>query len=187
MFTDINQCYNVIRGAIDDKMCNMIIGVGEQQNTEQAKLDNKGITPARSSQVSWIKENKRIQNLVSFYIMQTNRDKDWHFYITDVEDFQYTVYNKDDYYNWHIDKGQIYPNRRERKISFLILNDEYNGGPLEFGLTTPKDNVSGQFYETDLKKGDMVVFTSFVWHRVKPVESGIRKSLVGWIVGPCFK
>tara|TARA_Y100001937_G_scaffold20715_1_gene28905 strand:- start:9559 stop:10125 length:567 start_codon:yes stop_codon:yes gene_type:complete len=188
MFTDINQCYNVIRGAIDDKMCNMIIGVGEQQNTEQAKLDNKGITPARSSQVSWIKENKRIQNLVSFYIMQTNRDKDWHFYITDVEDFQYTVYNKDDYYNWHIDKGQIYPNRRERKISFsLILNDEYKGGQLEFGLTTPKDNVSGQFYETDLKKGDMVVFTSFVWHRVKPVESGIRKSLVGWIVGPCFK
>ena len=186
MYTDINQCYHVIQGAVEDKMIDKIINQGESVKLAEGKLDNQGITPARKSKVSFIK-NKRIENLMSFYVMQANRDKEWMYYITDIEDFQYTVYNKGDYYNWHIDKGQIYPNRRERKISIsLILNDDYKGGQLEFGMTTPKDNKD-DYVVLDLKKGDMVVFTSFLWHRVNPVIEGIRKSLVGWIVGPCFK
>ena len=38
-----------------------------------------------------------------------------------------------------------------------------------------------------LKKGGIVVFPSFVWHRVKPVTKGIRYSLVVWILGQPFK
>ena len=32
-------------------------------------------------------------------------------------------------------------------------------------------------------RGSIVVFPSFVWHRVKPVTSGTRYSLVIWNLG----
>ena len=32
-------------------------------------------------------------------------------------------------------------------------------------------------------RGTVIVFDSRTPHRVTPVESGIRKSLVGWVVG----
>jgi PKHD-type hydroxylase len=37
------------------------------------------------------------------------------------------------------------------------------------------------------KKGSIVVFPSFVWHRVKPVVEGTRYSLVIWNCGYPFK
>ena len=84
MYTDINQCYHVIQGAVEDKMIDKIINQGESVKLAEGKLDNQGITPARKSKVSFIK-NKRIENLMSFYVMQANRDKEWMYYITDIE------------------------------------------------------------------------------------------------------
>ena len=36
-------------------------------------------------------------------------------------------------------------------------------------------------------KGSIIVFPSFVWHRVKPVTKGTRYSLVIWNLGYPFK
>ena len=36
-------------------------------------------------------------------------------------------------------------------------------------------------------KGSVIVFPSFIFHRVRPVLSGIRYSLVLWSVGAPFK
>ena len=38
-----------------------------------------------------------------------------------------------------------------------------------------------------LPKGSVIVFPSFVWHRVKPVTKGVRYSLVAWSIGYPFK
>ena len=38
-----------------------------------------------------------------------------------------------------------------------------------------------------LPKGSIIVFPSFVWHRVKPVTKGVRYSLVMWNLGYPFK
>ena len=38
-----------------------------------------------------------------------------------------------------------------------------------------------------LPKGSIIVFPSFVWHRVKPVTSGVRYSLVLWNLGYPFR
>jgi len=42
------------------------------------------------------------------------------------------------------------------------------------------------FKKFDLKKGTMIIFPSFVWHKVNPVLTGVRKTLVGWVVGKPF-
>ena len=38
-----------------------------------------------------------------------------------------------------------------------------------------------------LSKGSIIVFPSFVWHRVKPVTKGTRYSIVMWNLGYPFK
>ena len=38
-----------------------------------------------------------------------------------------------------------------------------------------------------LPKGSIIVFPSHLWHRVRPVTSGTRYSLVTWNLGKPFK
>ena len=105
-----------------------------------------------------------------------------------------TLYNKNQFYDWHQDS---FPNPyshdhknlnlrgKTRKLSMTLqLSDskEYTGGELEFSLLTPKNK---QYIETvkNTKKGTLIVFPSFVWHRVRPVKKGTRYSLVNWSCG----
>ena len=65
-------------------------------------------------------------------------------------------------------------------------------------LSDPKDYEGGilQLYsqrhpepprEELQQRGSIIVFPSFLKHRVIPVTRGIRYSLVGWIEGPQFR
>ena len=87
--------------------------------------------------------------------------------------FQFTQYTKDGYYNWHEDSGlDMY---QERYCSMVIqLNDEYTGGELQI-----KDKDEN---EITLEKGlgNLFIFYSHLTHRVKPIITGTRYSLVNW-------
>ena len=52
------------------------------------------------------------------------------------------------------------------------------------------DQLSGYTINENMRaskvKGTIVVFPSFVWHRVTPVTSGTRYSLVNWLQGRPF-
>ena len=99
------------------------------------------------------------------------------------ENFQYTVYRSKDkqHYDWHIDAGNT-SSPFERKISAsLILTDpsKYEGGEFECVM-------NGRVDEPFVAKGeigDVIFFDSGMPHRVRPVTSGVRKSLVCWIMG----
>ena len=64
--------------------------------------------------------------------------------------------------------------------------DEYEGGEFDIETKSPLEEIR---YDTlKLSKGSIVIFPSNkVWHRVRPVTSGERKSLVGWFSGPAFR
>ena len=61
----------------------------------------------------------------------------------------------------------------------------YKGGDLEFDFrnveTGKKPNI--RKCKELLPKGSIVVFPSYVWHRVTPVTKGTRYSLVIWNLG----
>ena len=64
-----------------------------------------------------------------------------------------------------------------RKISFtLLLNDSYEGGKLTFNLIPEMSQRNSEI-------GDMIIFPSYLEHKVEPITSGVRWSLVGWISG----
>ena len=81
--------------------------------------------------------------------------------------------------DWHIDIGPYEPQCR-RKIAYtLLLNskEEYDGGELFFKLD--KDEYHREFYGI----GGMVMFPTYMLHKVTPVTRGNRYVLCGWIHG----
>ena len=182
MFTP--EPYKVHQSAISKSICNEIITVGEQQGLVNAKVQ-EGNQNNRKSTISWIKD-KSIENILSGAIETYN--KIWNYSLTEYEPFQYTVYKQNDFYDWHIDThNKSYANGLIRKLSFtLLLNEDYEGGEFEICIPSPKTEKH-RFIKIDNKQtGTMIVFPSFVWHKVNPIIKGIRKSLVGWIVGKPF-
>jgi len=45
----------------------------------------------------------------------------------------------------------------------------------------------GKSYIAPRQRGTIILFDSRTQHRVQKVTSGVRKSLVGWTVGPRFR
>jgi len=74
----------------------------------------------------------------------------------------------------------------------LTDGSEYSGGELEFDFrqyAPPSRDESIHIRKAPeiLPKGSIIIFPSFVWHRVKPVTRGVRYSLVVWHLGYPFK
>lgn len=136
----------------------------------------------RKSQVSWVND-ARIYELLVPMIEHANQYCNWNFDLNKIEDLQYTRYGINGHYNWHTDENKwphVERNTSIRKLSFtLLLNDEFEGG--EFQMKLP-DEVT-----MPLSKGDIIIFHSDSLHRVAPVTSGERRSLVGWIQGPPWR
>ena len=65
---------------------------------------------------------------------------------------------------------------------------KFTGGEVEFDVTNlaRKEKVILQCKEVK-QQGTIVIFPSYIWHRVKPVKSGTRKSIVNWSVGDPWK
>lgn len=128
--------------------------------------------------------NHWIFDITNDYLEQVNAQF-FQFDLYGYDCFQYTEYNIDGKYDYHTDLlyGSHVVNGFTRKLSgSLILNDpsEYEGGKLEF--LTNRDPFS---YDQPL--GRFFVFPSFMMHRVTPVISGVRKSLVVWVCGPHWR
>ena len=87
------------------------------------------------------------------------------------DNLQLLHYKKGDHYDWHTDIGDgIYSNR---KISAtILLSDNCDGGDLVL--------KQGADRPIHMEVGDMVLFPSYVLHKVKPITKGERWSLVTW-------
>ena len=142
---------------------------------------------ARSANVQFINDKDILARwLATAQII--NRDLDWNFDLDAIECIQYGEYNEDQYYGWHIDQHKVvYGDGRVRKCSFSVfLNDDYEGW--EFDLELGGPNIEDRLKTfKKLPKNQMIFFQSEFWHRVRPVTKGVRKSLVGWVLGPKFR
>ena len=185
MYLTNNNCVSISK--FNQNYCSTIIENSDKLRLKKAAIQD-GNNKNRSSKVAWIKENNQLYKDMEDVIFNHNVKADWNFNIKEFEPFQYTVYEEGDHYDWHIDSHiKPYPNGFIRKISFtLCLNEDYEGGELEIANLNPKGINKNIHFKTRFTSGTIVTFPSFMWHKVHPVTKGIRKVLVGWIVGPPF-
>ena len=141
----------------------------------------------RKSNVSFFPDDSWLGKFLYKEVMQVNDDIwKYNLYGFDNHLIQYTSYEPGDHYSWHID---TLDREIDRKLSFsLVLNDDYEHG--EFQFARYKFTPSAMFVDAitvPSQVGSLIVFPSYTPHRVLAVKSGIRKSIVGWMVGPPFQ
>jgi PKHD-type hydroxylase len=92
-------------------------------------------------------------------------------------DLQLLEYEEGGHYDWHMDIG---PGQNAlRKLSVIVqLSDptDYEGGEVLF-KASEKEHVLPR------DRGQIAIFPSYVLHKVNPITSGKRYSLVTWLTG----
>jgi len=181
----MKSCSNwVWEKELPHETCQKIINLGEgkwnegvvNKNTGTKRVDDK----IRQSDIVWVND-EWIYDLVMPYMFTANERAGWKYNIVSAEECQITRYTPGEFYTWHKDglgsHKEVYDNGNTRKITISVtLNSDFEGGELQFhGLTTHT-----------LEAGSIVVFPSFLDHRVTPVTKGIRYSLIIWFLGPPF-
>ena len=138
----------------------------------------------RKTNVRWVDNSKLITKLIYGFVHEAN-DLFFHYDITNHEKMQFGEYVVGGHYKYHKDTvcasgEEVFPCR---KLSVSVL------------LSDPKDSKGGEFViyngdEEPLKplkeQGSVIVFDSRDFHKVEPVTSGVRYSLVMWATGPLF-
>jgi|TARA_E500000318_G_scaffold40266_2_gene38635 PKHD-type hydroxylase len=202
--------YWYFKSAIPPKLCDDIIKYGLSHSEtmgitggyDENKLTKdqmKDIKKKRNSDLVWLNDTWIYRELHP-YIYAANSMAGWNFEWNRTESIQFTKYKLNQYYDWHCDSWDRPYQKKEgdpdngkiRKLSMtcqLTDGSEYEGGELEFDFrNNDPPNISNIHKCTEiLSKGSIVVFPSFVWHRVKPVTKGKRYSLVMWNLGYPFK
>lgn len=150
----------------------------------------RGEIDARKSKIKWIPQTEEWNWLYEKLMMfaKIANDEMWHFDITSApEAIQYTEYHGDvqGEYSWHQDIGPDELSTRKISITVQLSDDsEYEGGDLLFWM-------GGSDFENSLRapkgKGTVVVFPSYLYHAVKPVTNGVRKSFVIWLGGGHYR
>ena len=210
---NLSSYYWYFESALTPKFCDDVISYALQQkevlgrtggyNKENlSKQDIKNIQKKRKSDLIWLNE-KWIYREIHPYIHLANKNAGWNFDWDFSESCQFTKYKLNQYYDWHCDSWDKPYNKTNspnehgkiRKLSVtcqLTDSSEYSGGELEFDFRNYDPHMRDESKhriqcKEILPKGSIIVFPSFVWHRVKPVTSGTRYSLVIWNLGRPFK
>lgn len=182
-------CDDVIKFGTSSKVVDSLTEEITEDKKEEKALMKKYV---RNSKQAWLDE-RWIYDEITPYFEDANNSTSWKYDISHFETCQFTIYDNDNFYDWHQDMSpEPYTDEKfkgtYRKLSMVILlNDpkEFEGGNLQFDFRDVRD-PSIQEYKFNYQ-GACVVFPSFLWHRVTPVISGTRYSLVTWATGKPFK
>ena len=183
----------------DQQLEDSRVGAGDYGTVDKDK---------RNAKNAWVPTNHWVAGFVWHYVQRANREN-FLYDLTNIdgESLQYTVYGEGEYYGWHNDSGlsahykpvsvgnrqnceqvtQDFINEnceKIRKLSFSLLlsnPDNYEGGNLQLL------DEAGKSYIAPRQRGTIILFDSRTQHRVQKVTKGVRKSLVGWTVGPRWK
>ncbi len=161
--------------------CARVVAVGDSLPGQDGGVE-KGENLYRVSRIAWIEPNDGtawIFHRLALAIVEANRAYGFEL-VGFAEALQYTVYGPGQRFDWHMDLGPGHTSARKLSITLQLSGpDDYSGGALEFiGRPDAPERRA---------LGSMTIFPSYVAHRVTPVESGIRRSLVAWAYGPSFR
>jgi PKHD-type hydroxylase len=200
--------YYYFKNVFSDLFCDEVIKYGNSQNeilartggTEDKKLnkkEKKQLLKKRNSNVSWL-DQEWIYREIRPFLIEANKQAGWNYHFDYLESIQFTKYKLNQHYGWHVDEypkpfdddcKNINWRGKTRKISAVIIlsnPNDYKGGELMFkyfqGEKTKIESV-----KDFLPKGSIIVFPSYVLHKVKPVTDGLRYSLVVWTLGHPFR
>lgn len=178
----LDNFFWIYDSVLDKNFCNYVLNCVEWDKAVLAKISTNPEAPQpekRITNIVWQNNMTPIGCVLQQYINNANSYSGWNYDLTNFEDIQMSEYKESGHIDWHID-AKFPLNGIQRKLSCsILLNDpsEFEGGVLEIENADP----------INLKLGSIVVFPSFLKHRVTPITSGKRYTAVSWAIGPAFK
>lgn len=188
---EIARPYHIIREFFTPDQAEGILAYMDQQraieglvgkpdsNNEYSFAPDHDLRKCNVTYIAPSEGNAWFLNQIETAIATTN-DTIWQFKLVDFsQPARMMSYSATDHFNsWHMDAGP--GNTRYRKLTAIVMlsdQSEYTGG-----------NFQVACYGTiPLNKGDIVIFPAFTMHRVTPVVSGLRRTLVHRAIGARFK
>jgi PKHD-type hydroxylase len=185
----------VIEGALTPAECAAVVALGEALDTGGGELVGDTVTDValRRSRVAWIGRDDNTAWLfdrLSELAVRANRT--WKLDLTGFEeDLQFTIYDEPGaFYTWHQDglDGDV-ATRKLAIVVQLTSPDAYEGADLEmFDVIADWDPEPLADWRARVRAlGTATAFPAFEYHRVTPMVSGRRASLVAWVSGPPFR
>lgn len=172
--------------ALDSEEISRICKHVDKLEKTQATLNGKVETEFRSCKTAWVPYDDEHAWLYGrLYELVTLVNEEAYFFnpIDFVEPIMYCEYDVDDHYGWHTDLAS-HPPFSSRKLAITVQlsdSDDYRGGTLEFAIT-PEST-----YPVSRAKGSVLIYPTYIAHRIQPITKGKRKSLVFWVGGTSFE
>ena len=171
-----------------------ILKEASELNPDKSSRDDPEV---RKTSIHFIKdEDNKVNELAWHFLREANKIQ-FNYDLTYTQAVQFAEYSQGGHYSWHQDDIGVDKSNEIRKLSFgLALSnpDNFEGGEFQFAsmfLREPMsetDKIDGEQVKKDIQaQGTVIVFDSRDFHRVTPIISGVRHSLVAWVVGPNFK
>ena len=141
----------------------------------------------RLSHIAWLPTDCWIAGMMAHFVNEANYNNFKYDLTQWAAHIQYTEYRgAKSTYQWHNDHApSAFDQSMIRKLSismFLSDPEEYEGGEFEI-----IDLVTNNKHSIKPPMGTVIIFPSLARHRIKPLKSGKRISLVGWMAGPPFR
>jgi PKHD-type hydroxylase len=177
----LNKHFHLFEKALSKEFCTYVLDSIDWNESKTAEI-NRGTDhlvnqDTRISRVVWQDLLSPIGCVLKNYLLQANTY--WNYDLSYLEQAQIAEYGLGGHYDWHIDSKAPIDNIQRKLSISILLNDDFKGGELEFDFQRGKNVLKSM--------GDIVVFPSFLHHRVSPVTSGVRYSAVTWGYGPTFR
>jgi PKHD-type hydroxylase len=171
----------VFAGIFSATECASAIEIGESMPSRTGLM--MGATPnCRRSRISWLTPSENTAWLYGKLASVFRAVNHWYGFelVGLVDALQYSAYDAGDAFGWHLDTGPGQTSTRKLSVSVqLTAGETYEGGNLEFCAARPLDGAR--------ELGTVIVFPSFLAHRVTPIANGRRRALVTWAHGPAFR
>ena len=181
--------YYVLKGVLNKKECQDVIDhydpqceasrVGGDDSAGTGKLrsnkrnsKNAWVIPEELEEEGMLGVAIAVKKMVRTYL-EVSRDI-FRTPIDHLETPQFTKYEEQDHYQWHIDAGIDHSAFRDVSATMLLsqVDEDFTGGMLKFF-----PHPSSKHY---FDRGDLILFSSNYAHRVCRVTSGTRYSIVLW-------
>jgi PKHD-type hydroxylase len=182
----VNYSYWLWDKIIPKSICEAVIKDTEWDKTEKGTVggaNNEFILDKkqRETDVLWESPTSAMGCIIQTYMREANKIAGWNYDLAFMYDIQLGRYGLEGHYDWHKDIFNPSIDGMQRKLSCsILLNDtsEFKGG----GLVLEEVVI-----QPTLEQGSIIVFPSFIKHKVEPIIEGNRYSAVGWYSGPSFK
>ncbi|HEX7743300.1 MAG TPA: 2OG-Fe(II) oxygenase [Sphingobium sp.] len=186
----MNNVWEVWPSALTAAECDAIVKRAEFYADQSATVgfdqDSRDDQSYRSSSVRWFDPHRErdVVDRVMQFVHASNRTN-FGVDIVAPYELQFTEYlgAQQGKYDWHQDVWLESPRPFDRKLSVVVQLSEpgdYEGGAFEFFCV---QQPGASF----APRGSLLIFPSFLQHRVLPVTRGLRRSLVTWVEGPRWR